>query len=307
MRAVVADRHGEPDVLTVKDVPEPEPGPGQVAVDVVSAGVNFADLSTLRGSYHQGGRPPLIPGLEVAGRDPRGRPVMALVSGGYAERAVADERLVFPAEGLDLAEAGGYLLVTLTAYFGLLSVARMRPGNHLLVTAGGGGLGSALIRVARAIGAEHVTAVASTDDKRRAALEAGADTAVGYDGEWPACDVFADGVGGDAFTKGVGALRNLGRALALGMACGRAPEIPTFGELRARNLGVFGFSFGTLRAADPAYVARHAPHVIALLRDGRVSYPPARRFSLDAASEALTLLGSRRTQGKLILEVGSAP
>jgi len=152
MRAVVAVRKGGPEVLELQQVPEPDASPERTLVRVHSAGVNFADALSTRGLYAASPPPPFVPGLEVAGTTVEGgRPVMAILpAGGYAEVAAADSRLVIPADGLDLAQAGGYLLVTLTAYYGLAEAVRLRPGESVLVTAGAGGLGTTAIQMARA-------------------------------------------------------------------------------------------------------------------------------------------------------------
>lgn len=143
MRAIVAERIGGPEVMALREVPEPEPE-GRVLIEVASAGVNFADASSTLGKYAASPPPPFIPGLEVAGTDPSGRPVLALlVSGGYAERVAADPGFVFDAEGVDLGQAGGSLLVSFTAYLGLHRMARLRPGETVLVTAAAGRWGPA--------------------------------------------------------------------------------------------------------------------------------------------------------------------
>ncbi len=285
--------------------PEPVLGPGQVLIQVVSAGVNFADLLSVQGTYAQAPPPPFVPGLEVAGYElPSRRPVMALVaSGGYAEVAAADRRFVFDGDGLELRQAGGCLLVSLTAYFALTEVARLREGETVLVLAGAGGLGTASIQAARALGAGGIIAVASTDAKRQFARGHGADLALGYDDPLPPVDVVIDSVGGDAFRRGLEAARPLGRMLLLGMSSGAAPQIPAFAELRRRNVGILAFSFGALRAADPEVVARIAPRGVELIRQGWLRPPIGQTLPLAQAAQAHRLLGSRQTTGKLLLAV----
>jgi NADPH2:quinone reductase len=304
MRAVVAVRHGGPEALEMREVPEPRPAPGQVAIRVASAGVNFSDLLTLRGAY-AGPPPPFVPGIEVAGRTvDSDRPVIALLeSGGFGEVAVADERMVLDAEGLDLDRAGGFGLVTLAAYFGLRRAARLQPGEDVLVTAAGGGLGTVAIQVARALGAGRVFGVASTDDKRAAARSAGADSAFGYDDELPPVDVVLDGVGGEAFTRAYRATRRFGRVVTVGSSSGEAPPVPGFQELRDRSVALAPFSFKALRAADPELVRHEAPAGIELIRSGRVVPVVGERLPLERAAEALERLGARRAIGKLVLEV----
>ncbi len=303
MRAVVAVRKGGPEVLELRQQPEPTAGPDQVLIRVAAAGVNFADLLSIRGEYASAPPPPFIPGLEVSGYEVSSRrPVMALVPfGGYAELVAADPRLTFDAQGLDLQKAAGYPLVSLTAYYALREVARMREGETVLVMPGAGGLGSASIQTARALGAGQIIAIASTHLKRAFALEQGADRAIGYDDPIPPVDVVIDGVGGDPFRRALEAVRPLGRMVLLGMASGQAPQIPSLAELRRRLVGMMAFSFGAFRTADPDRVAATAPAAVDLIRRGKVRPATGRTLPLPEAAEAHRLLASRETTGKLIL------
>ena len=302
MRAIVATRVGGPEVMELREVPEPEAEAGRVRIRVTSAGVNFADALSTRGQYAASPPPPFVPGLEVAGRDGEGRPVCALlVSGGYAEVALADPRLTFDATGLDLEEAGGYLLVTLTAHYALKHAVRMLNGESVLVTAGAGGLGTTVIQVARALGAGRVVAVASTPEKRRFALEHGADQAVGYEEDFPPCEVVFETVGGDVFTKAYESVPHLGRVATIGASSGTPPQLPGFDAARRRNVGIFAFSFGMLRRGDPERVAATAGEGVELLRSGRVRPVIGRRLPLAEAAEAHRLLTGRQSVGKLVL------
>jgi NADPH2:quinone reductase len=304
MRAIVATRQGGPEVLELHEVPAPEPEPDRrTLIRVRSAGVNFADTLSTRGLYAASPPPPFIPGLEVAGEDVvSGSPVIAiLASGGYAEVAAADPSLVFAADGLDLAQAGGYPLVTLTAYYALAEAARLRAGESVLVTAGAGGLGSTAIQVARALGAGRITAVASTPEKRAFALAHGADAAISYEDEFPRSEVVFESVGGDVFAKCLEAVPPLGRMALLGASGGTPPEVPGFDALRRRNVGIFAFSFGMLRRADPALVARTAIPAIELLRQGKVRPVVGETLPLEQAAEAHRRLVTRQTVGKVVL------
>ncbi|HEY8647259.1 MAG TPA: zinc-binding dehydrogenase, partial [Gaiellaceae bacterium] len=250
----------------MREVDDAKPIEGQIAIRVVSAGINFSDLGTIAGTY-PGPRVPFVPGIEVAGHEiSTGRPVVALVeSGGYGEIALADERLVLSAEGLDLTEAGGYPLALLAAYFGLVRAARLERGETVLVLAAGGALGSTAVQVARALGAARVVAVASSEEKRQVALDLGADDAVPYSDALPPADVVVDGVGGEAFLQGYRAARRFGRVLTLGASAGAPPALPSFQELRERSVAIVPFSFKALRGAEPAYVAEAAPAALDLV------------------------------------------
>jgi NADPH:quinone reductase len=304
MRAVVAVRHGGPEVLEVQEVPVPQPAPGQVAVRVASAGVNFSDLMSVSGRY-SGPPPPFVPGIEVAGTTIDGnRPVIALLeSGGYGEVAVADERMVLDAQGLDLADAGGFALVLLAAYFGFTHAGRLQPGEDVLVTAAGGGLGAVGVQVARVLGAGNVFAVASTAEKRAVAERVGADRAFNYDDELPPVDVVLDGVGGEAFLWAYRACRRFGRVVTVGASSGNPPVIPGFQELRDRSVALAPFSFKALRTADPAFVQREAPKAVELIRSRAVTPVIGERLPLERAAEGLKRLETRKLIGKLVLEV----
>jgi NADPH2:quinone reductase len=303
MKAMVAARLGGPGVLELKDVEEPQPDPGEVVIDVARAGINFADLLSLSGHYAAAPSPPFTPGLEVSGTEAAsGRPVIALIrTGGFAEKAVADTRFVFDAAGMDLEVAGGWPLVTITAYCGLHEMARLRGGETVLVTAVAGGLGSTLVQVAKALGAGHVVGLASTREKRDFALRHGADEAIGYEDPIPPVDVVMDGVGGSVFEHVFAAVRPLGRIVLFGASSGHPPEIPSFDVLRRRNVGILPFSLGMLRSSDPDRTAELGRAAVDLLRSGRVAPPIGRTFALTEAAAAMEMLSSRQTMGKLLL------
>ena len=284
-------------------MPAPDAAPGRVLIKVHRAGVNFADLASTRGKYAQAPPPPFIPGLEVSGWDPDGRPVFAIVpGGGYAEYVLADR--AWSAEGLDLEEAGGYALTGLTAFYALRHVGRLAKGETVLVSAASGGVGSCAIQVARALGAGRVIAVAGSEEKRARALELGADEAIDYSDPIPGrVDVMVDMVGGDIFQKAVESMATFGRIVCIGSASGRVQEIPTVGVLRVLGVGVFPFSMGAMRARDPELFARTSAEGIELIRSGAIRPPIGKVLPLAEAAEAHRLLGSRATMGKLLLAV----
>ncbi|MGH7862182.1 MAG: quinone oxidoreductase family protein [Candidatus Dormibacteraceae bacterium] len=303
MRALVALRHGGPEVLEFQpNLPDPTPAPDQVLIEVQSSGVNFADVSSVRGTYPTP-PPPFTPGLEVAGIERgSGRRVMALVSGGgYASLAVAPRSMVFDASQLDLSEAGAYALVTITCHLGLSGMAHLQPGESVLVLAGAGGIGSTAIQVAKALGAGEVVAVASTPEKRAFAISVGADRAVGYEDDFPACDVALDGVGGEAFAKAYAAAPPFGRIVMIGTSSGQQPTLPDAGDLRNRTVTLIPFSFGALRRAHPELVTKLAPAAVDLLRAGLVRPPIGLTLPLAEGATAVAKLADRATMGKVVL------
>ena len=304
MRAVVATRLGGPEVMELKEVPDPELGPGQTLIRVHRAGVNFADLSSTQGRYAMAPPPPFIPGLEVSGHEvATGRPVFAIVaSGGYAELVGAD--FAWSAEGLDLDDAAGYPLAGLTAFYALRHVGRLQPGETVLVTAAAGGVGSSAIQVARALGAGRVIGIASSPEKRTRALQIGAGEAVGYEDPIPGpVDVMVDMVGGDVFQKAIQAMAPFGRMVCIGSTSGQLQQIPGVGDLRMRGVGVLPFSMGALRTRHPDLFAKTSAEGIEMIRSGALRPPIGHVLPLAQAAEAHRLLGSRATMGKVLLAV----
>ena len=302
MRAIVLRETGGPDKLEVAEVPDPEPGEGEVVLQVRAAGVNFADVLVRQGRYPQPPELPTIPGSEVAG-EVDGRRVMALPSGGgYAEKVAVDERLLVPLpNGASFEEGAGFVLTFLTAWIPLTRQVRVGEGSVVLVHAGSGGVGSAAIQLAKHLGAE-VVATASTEEKRRVALEQGADQAVGYDEflEKVRANVVLDPVGGEIFTQSFGVLKPLGTVVALGFAGGWwEPMDPA--PLVGRNLGMQGFYLGRLMRHDPELVREAIGEVLELWSSGVVKPLVGATFPLEGAAEAHALIEARRHVGKVIL------
>ena len=168
MRAVQIDEFGGPEVLKLVDIPEPEPGDGQVLIKVTRVGMNFADTHQRENTYLAPYEVPLVLGGEVAGIDPDGRRVIALLAnGGYAEYAVAHESMVFPVpDGLGDGEALALLIQGLTAWHLFRTSAKLAPGEAVVVVSGAGGVGSLAVQLAAPFGAGRVIATASTHEKR---------------------------------------------------------------------------------------------------------------------------------------------
>ncbi len=302
MRAVVLRETGGPERLEVVEVPDPEPGDGEVVLQVRAAGINFADVLVRQGRYPQPPELPTIPGSEVAG-EAGGRRVMALPSGGgYAEKVAVAERLLVPLpDGASFEEGAGFVLTFLTAWIPLTRQVRVGPSSVVLVHAGSGGVGSAAIQLAKHLGAE-VVATASTEEKRRVALEQGADQVLGYDefADKVRADVVLDPVGGEVFTQSFGVLKPLGTVVALGFAGGWwEPMDPA--PLVGRNLGMQGFYLGRLMRHDPELVRGAIGELLELWSTGVVKPLVGSTFPLEGAGEAHELIEARRHVGKVVL------
>jgi len=290
--------------LSVEDLPEPEPGPGQSLVEVRAAGINFADVLIRLGHYPQPPPLPALLGNEVAG-DLDGRRVLGFVrtaGGGYAERAAVDDAWTFDLpESATYAEGASFLTTFLTAALPFKHQAHIHPGSHVLVTAAAGGVGTAAIQIARLLGAT-VTAAAGSEEKLALARELGAERTVSYDeiGELDDIDVALDPVGGPIFTACLRSLRPLGVAIGIGFA-GGAWEAVDPARLVGRNVGVQGFYLGRLMGFRPELVQTEARELLALWRRGSLRPVVGAEFTLEQANDAHELIASRRSTGKVVL------
>ena len=266
--------------------------------------MNFADVLIRRGLYPQMPELPFVPGSEVAGLLD-GRRVVAFPSasgGGYAERAAVDPSWVFPLpEAASFAAGASFLLTYLTAYIPLYRQVRVTAASTVLVHAGSGGVGSAAIQLAKALGA-RVIATASSDEKRAFARNAGADEAVGYDEiDDLRVDVVIDPVGGEIFTRSLPLLRPLGQLVAIGFTAGLWVD-PSVAVLVGRNAGVQGVYLARLIRHEPELVRGCVDELLALWAAGRIDPLVGSRFPLAQADDAHALIESRRHVGKVVLE-----
>jgi NADPH2:quinone reductase len=301
VKAVVLDEERR---LELRDVPDPEPSEGQTLVRVRAAGVNYADVLIREGRYPQAPPLPFVPGSEIAGETDDGRRVIGFVredGGGYAEQAVADDDWLFDLpEGASFEDGAAFLLAFLTAWIPLTRQVRVEPGSRVLVTAAAGGVGSAGIQVARALGAEVVGAVGSTE-KLEHVRRAGA-TAVTYDelATLDAFDVILDQVGGDLFAAAIRALTPLGTIVGIGFAGGAwQPVDPAL--LVGRNASIAGFYLGRFMKLRPRAVQDAARELLQRWAAGDVSPVVGATFRLAEADAALQLVADRRSTGKVVL------
>lgn len=336
MRAIQFQEYGGPEVLKAVDTRVPEPGPGQITVDVAYTGVNFADLKA-RGEGYRVPSLPYVPGLEVSGHVRAlgagvegfevGQEVAALTEGGaYAEVALADATTVFALPtGVDLRTAATLPTVLPTAHALLHEVGRLRAGETVLVQGAAGGIGTVVGQLAKAGGAGAVYGVVSSEAKAKYALEHGYDevfigssggsgsSAVSGDSGFAAevraatggrgVDLALDPVGGDAFRGGLAALAVFGRLVSFGNASSAEPWRVGQPELYGTGLGVFGFSILSLATSAPEALREVAARAFAKVADGTVELPVTAEFPLADASEAHRLMGTRTSTGKLLLRV----
>jgi len=305
VRAVRQEAVGGPEVLALSEVPEPLLEEGQELVTVRAAGINYADTLIRRGLYPQPPELPWIPGTEVSGETEGGRRVLGLLrtaGGGYAERAALDEQWLFdlPPEA-SFEEGASFLLAFLTAWIPLTRQASVARGTRVLVHAAAGGVGSAAVQVAVALGAD-VVATTGSEAKLEVPLSLGAGQAVTYDrlGEIEPVDVVLDPVGGQLFADSIRLLRPLGVAVGIGFAGGLWPQVDP-AQLVGRNVGVQGFYLGRLMQFRPDLVREAALDLLRLWKAGIVHPVVGASFPLGQAGEAHRSIEERRSTGKVVL------
>ncbi|MFF9012628.1 zinc-binding alcohol dehydrogenase family protein [Streptomyces sp. NPDC014870] len=322
MRAIEFEQTGGPEVLRTVEAALPEPGPGQVSIDVAHAGVNFADLKARAEGYRVPALP-YRPGLEASGRIRAlgagvtglsvGEQVTALTEGGaYAEVVLADATTVFPLPaGIDLRTAATLPTVLPTAYALVHTVGRIRPGESILVQGAAGGIGTVVGQLAKAAGAGAVYGVVSSEAKADHALAHGYDEvfvgafekavrdATGGRG----VDLALDPVGGDTFRAALASLAVFGRLVSFGNAGSAEPWRVGQPELYPTGLTVGGFSILSLAQTAPAELRALAERAFATVADGTVTLPVTAEFPLAEAAEAHRLMGARASTGKLLLTV----
>ncbi len=314
MRGIRVDSFGGPEVLALAELPDPVPEPGQVAVRVSAAGVNYADLGRLAGTYG-GVELPFVPGSEVVGlADGRRVTGFTFAGGGFAEQALlkADQAADVP-DGVSDGAALALLVQGLTAWHLLRTSARLRQGETVVVNAAAGGVGTLTVQLAREFGAGRVIAAASTAGKRALALELGADAAVDSDPEGYAdrvreanggepVDIVLDANGGAAIAVGIEALGQFGRLVSYGDASrsGRPAVDPA--QLAERNLTVSGF---WLRPALtlPGKFREPLNELLGLTAQGQLRPVVGSEYPLAEARQAFEDIAARRTMGKVVLRV----
>ena len=305
-------------MLRLAEIDEPVPGPGEVLVDVATAGVNFADTHQRRNEYLAASELPFVPGAEVAGvRRDTGARVAALTGGrgGYAEVAAVPAAHAFPipdalADGAALA----LLLQGLTAWHLLRTSARVAAGESVVVHAAAGGTGSLAVQLARPLtGAGRVIATASSEEKRKLALELGADVAVATDAgglterlleanRGAPVDVVLDAIGGEVFDASLEALAPFGRIVTYGVSGGATNTVNTRKLMRASRT-VTGFWFRHCLERPAELLDAPVADLFARAAAGELRVVVGATYPLADAARAQVDLAERRTTGKLLLDV----
>lgn len=325
MKAVTIPQPGGPDALVLDDVPDPMPGPGEVVVDVVAAGVNRADIMQRQGHYNPPPGSSAYPGLEVSGRIGRlgdgvqgwsvGDEVCALLTGGgYAEKVVVPVGQLLPVpSGVSLDDAAGLPEVTCTVWSNVFMTANLQPGEVLLVHGGGSGIGTMAVQLGREVGA-RVAVTAGSPEKLEVCRELGASILVNYRSEDFAdvvraatdghgADVILDNIGAKYLGPNVSVLAENGRLVIIGLQGGRSGEVD-LGAMLSKRCALIATTLRARPAAEKAtIVAAVREHVWPLVADGRVRPVVHARYPLAEAAQAHREMEASTHVGKLLLLV----
>ena len=309
MRAIVFERHGGPEVLIPKDVPDPTIDDGKVLVEVEAIGVNYRDVYERTGQGY-GSKPPAVLGVEgagtIAGTDER--VAWMDVAGSYAERVAAPrEKLVRVPDGVS-PEAAAALMQGITADYLTSESYPVEEGDWVLVHAAAGGVGLLLTQIAKLRGG-RVIGTTSSEEKAALVREAGADEVIGYEGfaerarEITGGEGVAavyDGIGKTTFLEGLKALRPTGRMIKTGAASGQPDPLDIESLARAGSLYVQRPTVQTY-TRTPELLGDRARRLFELIGGGKLHVRIGGRYPLDRARQAHEELEARKTTGKLLL------
>jgi NADPH:quinone reductase len=322
MKAVLCEAFGGPEVLALREMPDPPPpAAGEVQVRIRARGIQYVDVLMLAGKYQFRPDPPFIPGNEGAGevvaigpdvtRFKIGDLVMSRHRlGALAELANAAAENCDPVPaGLSLDEAAVFRGAYATAYHALLQRGRLKAGDRVLIHGAAGGIGLPAIQIAKLYGAA-VIATASTDEKRRVCLEEGADHAIPYqDGfrdqvmeltRGRGVDIIYDPVNGPTFEESLRCLAWSGRILILGFL-GGAPALARTNYLLIKGVEAIGVRIGGLNENHPEIAAANTKALLGLAGEGKLKPRIWRHYPLAQAAEAVQALIDRAVIGKAVL------
>jgi len=311
MRAIVVTGHGGPEVLELQDVPAPEPGPGQLLVDVEAIGVNYRDIYEREGGGPHEAETPRPAGVEGAGTvaGTGERVAWSNAPGSYAEQVVVDADAAVPVpDGIATEVAAAVMLQGSTAHYLATSTYPIQAGDTVLVHAAAGGVGLLLTQIAKRRGG-RVIATTSTDEKAQLARGAGADETIGYEGfaerarELTGGEGVAavyDGIGAATFDESLAALRPRGFMVLYGAASGQPPPV----EIAKLNAGSLFLTRPTLthygREGDELRL--RSADLLGWIEAGELDVRIGARYPLEDAARAQADLAARATTGKLLLQ-----
>ncbi|WP_372885412.1 NADPH:quinone oxidoreductase family protein [Shimia sp.] len=320
MRAFHITSHSEPAAVT--DLPIPEPGPGEIRLRIGACGLNFADLLMQKGTYQDTPPLPFVGGMEVAGTvDAHGpgvdgpavgtRVAVFGGQGGLAEYGCFDARraIAIP-DGMPFEDAAAFVIAYGTSHVALDYRARMQPGETLLVLGAAGGVGLTAVEIGKLMGAK-VIACARGAEKLEIARRFGADHLIDAQSDdirdrvraLGGADVVYDPVGGDQFRAAFRACNPEARLLPIGFASGEVPQVPA-NHLLVKNLSVLGFYWGGYMAFRPEVITDSLATLFQWYTEGRLHPHVSHSLPLERTTEAMELLRSRKSTGKVVVTMG---
>ena len=322
MRALLCRQYGEPNTLTVEEIPSPVPGRGELLVNVKAAAVNFPDVLMIQNKYQHRPALPFAPGYEIAGTVRQvgagvagfsvGDAGVAIIrSGGFAQQAVvpADRFWRLPPD-FDFKIAAALPLAYGTSYHALKDRARLAPGETLVVLGAAGGVGLAAVQIGKAMGA-RVIACASSDEKLALCKRHGADELINYRTQTlreairtltadAGADVVLDPVGGEFAEPCVRSMAWNGRYLVVGFTGGEISRIPLNLPL-LKGCSIVGVAWDTYSRRNPAGGQANINELIAWITAGKLRPEVTAEYTLDNAARALEDVMQRRVQGKVVI------
>ncbi len=325
MKAVVCKAWGLPDTLVVEELPDPQPGPGQVALQIMAAGVNFPDVLIIQGKYQAKPELPFTPGSELSGVvSAVGEGVVSFKEGdkviAFTNHGAFAQKIVVPAHslmhmppGMDFDTAAAITLTYGTSHHAVVDRAGLKAGETMLVLGAAGGVGLAAIEIGKALGA-RVIAAASTDEKLAVCRAHGADATINYstedlreaikaatDGKGP--DVIYDPVGGIYAEPAFRSIGWRGRYLVVGFANGEIPKLPLNLTL-LKGASLVGVFWGEFAKREPKANMGAMRELMGWLAEGKIKPLISGRYALADTGKALGDMAARKVTGKVVIQPG---
>lgn len=323
MKAILCKTWGPPDSLVVEELPDVVAGPGQVAIDVQAAGVNFPDVLIIQNKYQFKPELPFTPGSELAGvvraagegvtHLKPGDKVLAFVSqGAFAQQIAVPAAMAMPMPpGLDFDTAAAITLTYGTSHHAVVDRAQLKAGETMLVLGAAGGVGLAAIEIGKALGA-RVIAAASSDEKLAVCRDHGADATINYsttdlreaikeatDGKGP--DVIYDPVGGVYAEPAFRSIAWRGRYLVIGFANGEIPKLPLNLPL-LKGASIVGVFWGEFAKREPKANLAAMRELMGWMAEGKVRPHISGRYALADTPKALNDMAARKVTGKVVIQ-----
>jgi len=322
MKALLCKQHGLPDTLVYEEVADPEPGPGEVVVDMKAAGVNFPDVLIIQNKYQFKPPLPFAPGAELAGiiaavgPDVKGfkagdRVIASCGKGAFAQKVkVAASRLIALPLAVDFDTAAAFTLAYSTSWHAIKDRAALQAGETMLVLGAAGGVGLAAIEIGKVLGA-RVIAAASSPEKLAVCREHGADDTIDYaaedlrerikaltDGKGP--DVIYDPVGGRYTESAFRSIAWRGRHLVVGFANGEIPKLPLNLAL-LKGAAIVGVFWGDYVSREPRVFTQDVATLFDLVAQGKLKPHISARYPLPQGAAALEDMMNRKVIGKVVI------